>query len=273
MSRKTSMALWLLAGAALAATPTLIRRKMRPVVFPRIPVVRLRFQSGDGVELAGDLYASGREEMVILVHGFTSRKNSPKLVRIAERMSRDFDVLAIDLRGHGESGGAYDLSLDAPTRDVVAAVRLARSLRYRKIALVGFSLGAASSVMAAAELGDLDALVSIACPAAPLTTATWHMAGMHLWRGWAYLMGTRIKGTGWWREFPVDVVERVGAPTLVVHCGKDGLIPLALSRRLFEAARDPKEFLLLPGEAHADLGPDGEARVQDWLKRQLRDVL
>jgi fermentation-respiration switch protein FrsA (DUF1100 family) len=45
-------------------------------------------------------------------------------------------------------------------------------------------------------------------------------------------------------------VARIGSPLLVVHGDHDRLIDSALGRRLFEAARGPKEFLLVKGGSH-----------------------
>lgn len=259
------LALWAVGGAAFVAAPWLIRRKVRPQVAPDGPVVGLRFDNGEGIVLAADLYAAERESLVIVAHGFTSSKNAPEIVQVARRLSETWDVLALDLRGHGQSGGAYDLGLQSVVRDVAAAVGLARSLRYRRIALMGFSLGAAACVMCAAEGAAVDAVVSVACPAAPLRDPGWMRFSGPLWRGWARFMGTRVAVGGRWDRFPLDAVGQVRAPILIVHDGRDALIPKEMSEALFAAAGEPKQYLYLAGVPHAQLNGTGLGEVRRWL--------
>ena len=41
-------------------------------------------------------------------------------------------------------------------------------------------------------------------------------------------------------------------PLLILHGDKDDTIPLDGGRRLFEAAREPKQFHVIPGAGHND---------------------
>lgn len=260
---------WLVGGVLALSTPIVIRRRVRPKVRPRREVIRLRFDNGEGIPLAADLYTCGCEDVLIVAHGFTSSKNAPEIVETCEHLSRAYDVLALDLRGHGESGGRYDLGLDSVARDVAAAVRLARALRYRRVALMGFSLGAAACVICAAEVGGVDAVVAVACPAAPLSGSRWARFSVPLWRGWAHLMGTRVSTGGTWKRFPADVVGEMSAPILIVHDGDDALIPKEISEAFFAAAREPKDFLYLPDTPHAQVRPEGLNAIGAWLGRHL----
>ncbi len=260
---------WILGGVLAISAPVVVRRKIRPRVRPRREVVHLRFDNGEGIALAADLYASGHEDVVIVAHGFTSSKNAPEIVETCEHLARDYDVLALDLRGHGESGGRYDLGLDPVARDVAAAVRLARALRYRRVALMGFSLGAAACVMCAAEAGGADAVISVACPAAPLSDSRWARFSVPLWRGWARLMGTRVSTGGTWSRFPADVVGQVSAPILIVHDGDDALIPKEISEAFFAAAREPKDYLFLPNTPHAQVSREALNGIVGWLGQHL----
>ena len=49
----------------------------------------------------------------------------------------------------------------------------------------------------------------------------------------------------------VDYVGRVRCPLLIVHSRDDEMIPVAHGRRLFDAAKEPKEFLEIQG-SHND---------------------
>ena len=60
-------------------------------------------------------------------------------------------------------------------------------------------------------------------------------------------------------------VGRLASPLLVIHSPEDDLVPFALGRRLFEAAREPKRFLATGGR-HEDRG----FLCQDRWKEDVR---
>jgi predicted alpha/beta hydrolase len=101
--------------------------------------------TADGVTIAAALYqAAGDAPAVVLVHMFTRTKEDWR--PFAERLqAAGLTALAIDLRGHGASGG---VSTPAPAMalDVQAAIGfLAGRSGGRGIAIVGASLGASAA--------------------------------------------------------------------------------------------------------------------------------
>ena len=47
-------------------------------------------------------------------------------------------------------------------------------------------------------------------------------------------------------------IDRVKAPLMVIHGDRDDIIPIDVGRELWEAAREPKRFLTVPGAGHSD---------------------
>lgn len=75
--------------------------------------------SGAGtVTLASD--TSGTGPLLVLIHGITENRHSFDPLRAA--LSEHYRVLAVDLRGHGESSAAEYYGLDAMADDVAAVV-------------------------------------------------------------------------------------------------------------------------------------------------------
>lgn len=78
-----------------------------------LPRQRVGFATEDGVEIVGDYYrssASGRSPVVVLLHMYRSDRGS--WAPLAARLhGSGFSVLAIDLRGHGESTGPVSMGL------------------------------------------------------------------------------------------------------------------------------------------------------------------
>ncbi|MCB2070477.1 MAG: alpha/beta hydrolase, partial [Ottowia sp.] len=60
-------------------------------------------------------------------------------------------------------------------------------------------------------------------------------------------------------------IARVGSPVLVVHGSDDRLIPPELGRRLYEAAAEPKAFVLVEGGSHHSTNAVGQAQYRAAL--------
>jgi hypothetical protein len=57
----------------------------------------------------------------------------------------------------------------------------------------------------------------------------------------------------------LDSLSKIGdyrGPLLQAHGDRDTIVPIEFGRRLFEAANEPKQFLVLPGHNHNDLLPN-----------------
>jgi pimeloyl-ACP methyl ester carboxylesterase len=109
-------------------------------------------RSRDGVEIAYATFGTAGDEApaVVLVHGWAGNRTywQHQVGLLAER----YHVVALDLGGHGESGGGRtDWSLPAFGDDVVAVVE---EVGARRVALVGHSMGGDAVVYAARQLGD-----------------------------------------------------------------------------------------------------------------------
>jgi fermentation-respiration switch protein FrsA (DUF1100 family) len=50
----------------------------------------------------------------------------------------------------------------------------------------------------------------------------------------------------------IDRIGSLSAPLLVIAGDRDDIVPESLSKRLYEAAPDPKRYLLVPGAGHND---------------------
>jgi dienelactone hydrolase len=123
-----------------------------------VEVRDVRFPGEAGVELSGLLYvppgaAAGRRTPAILLsHGYINTREMQSAFAI-ELARRGFVVLAMDMTGHGFSGGAVgQQDFGGP-----AALRYLRGLPYvdrDNVGLAGHSLGGAPILAAATELPD-----------------------------------------------------------------------------------------------------------------------
>jgi len=240
--------------------------------------------TSDGVRLHAEVLPGG-PDWVVLAHGFSGRTAVPALRRVATRLQAAATVLLYDARGHGRSAGRSTLG-DREVLDVDAAVRAAREQGARRVATVGFSMGAGAVLRHAAQVEGYglterpDAVVVVSGTSSWSTraTATTPMRRLHLLVETRpgrlvtrTVLRTRVDPRGW-RVPPVpplDCVDRVGVPVLVVHGDRDSYLGLEHGRAL---ARHPGvELWVEPGFGHAEAGMTDE--LSDRIGRHVTRVL
>jgi len=91
-----------------------------------------------------DHYEYCHDAVVIIAHGFFNSKGSVLLKELGKELSDGYDVIIMDFRGHGESKGLFYWTTKEYL-DLEAVLKFARE-RYKKIGVIGFSLGAGFSV-------------------------------------------------------------------------------------------------------------------------------
>jgi pimeloyl-ACP methyl ester carboxylesterase len=239
-------------------------------------MVLTELRTDDGVRLDAHHDPGPAELGIVVAHGLTGSWRRPGIRRAAAELVRVGGVVSFDFRGHGRSGGRSTVG-DREVRDLAAAVAAARALGYRRVATVGFSMGAAVAVRHAATCRDLTAVVAISGPSrwyyrgtAGMRRAHWvietrsgRLAG-RVWRR------TRIAATGWdpVPEPPDAAAARIApTPLLVVHGERDLLLPVEHARALYAAAGEPKELWIEPEFGHAENAIPGRllARIASWL--------
>jgi alpha-beta hydrolase superfamily lysophospholipase len=237
----------------------------------------VRFTTDDGVTLSGWLIPAGRETrtVVILMHGFSGHR-LPELAAFVPWLQERHHVIQFDFRGHGESEGDLITLGSHERRDVAAAVRFAESRGLGPIALFGVSMGAASAIVAAPDL-PVAAVVADA-PFADLH----HPIASRLREGGYPLPGigarlvvggAAIRARSLLMD-PIRAVRRIAPRALLIIAPReDQLINWRQGVRLFEAAGEPKELVVVDGAGHAEaFAVDPAAyreRVLAFLERHL----
>jgi len=238
----------------------------------------VKLRTYDGVQLAASLYlpepGTDWAEGIIVCHGLGSRKENYADfgVRASEA---GFAVLAIDLRGHGKSGGRLDGNV---FNDVAAALSYLQSrpeVNPMSIAIRGSSMGGWLAVHTAAHLVDLTAVVAYCPPTESLLNITVEEIAM-VQRGHASTVVSgdipRVDVDSLMRLlYRLDIrkaARRINPrPLLLVHCEGDKVVPSHTSQTIYAAAEEPKAFWLLEGGDHrfAQHDPDTDMRMLEWL--------
>jgi pimeloyl-ACP methyl ester carboxylesterase len=217
-------------------------------------------QTEDGVRLEGSRVGSSGPT-VVFCHGLLGWHRKAKLVRFVEALATSFVVYAVDLRGHGGSGGLCTYG-DLEVLDVDAVVGMARRERSGEpLVTLGTSMGGVSVVRHAALRGGVDTVVAISTPARWDGHASRHvrqmlwLAGTERGRRLAARLGVRLAEYSARAEAPEDLVDRIApTPLLVVHGRDDHFFDEEEAWRLYRRAGDPKRLLLASRFGHAEDG-------------------
>ncbi|MCS6711512.1 alpha/beta hydrolase [Brachybacterium sp. EF45031] len=256
------------AGGALAVTGALlasaqINGPWRPKMFYtftpfelQVPAEDIRYPSEDGVRLAAWwLPQPGATHTVICSHGF--RGSRADLLGIGTGLWRaGANVLLHDFRGSGASTDGPRSLAHYEQADLRAAIGwVQQHAPGTRIDLVGYSMGAAVSLLVAARDERVDAVVadsSFADMAGVIRAAA---AGYHVPGGVVPLvdLATRWRyGYSFAQVRPVDVIGQVARriPVLLFHSTADTVVPVEHGQRLAEAAGPSARLVLTPGADH-----------------------
>jgi fermentation-respiration switch protein FrsA (DUF1100 family) len=212
------------------------------------------------VQLHGWLVpASAARNLLLFCHG-NAGNISHRLDNIRLLHQRGISVLIFDYRGYGRSEGS--ISEKGFYLDSEAAYQVARkwSLQNQaRLVIFGRSLGGiAATHLGATHLCDGVILEST-------FTNMGAMARVHYLLPFAErLLKNRLNAGG--------KISRVRVPMLFFHGDNDSIVPIRLGRALYQAAPDPKEFIVLRGAGHDDTYLIGGDKYFDRLEAFIENL-
>ena len=249
---------------------------------PGLAYESVSFQAADGVALVGWWVPSDAARgTVIFLHGYGDSKDQvlPLLPFLHEE---GYHVLAFDFRAHGASDGdetTVGLVEVADVRGALAFAARKDPAAYEQVALMGFSMGAATAINTAA-IEDVDAVVSDSAFATLENIASNSITAFTdlpkypfgplsvVFAGW--MVGKDVS-----ENAPVRAVTGSSAPVLVIQGLEDTIaFPDEDGEAIAAAAPAGSELWLVPGaahvQAHSVAQEEYERRVLDFLDTNLR---
>jgi uncharacterized protein len=228
----------------------------------------VRFPSANGKMIFGLLFRTEQKPKGIVVHFHGNFGNvSNHFIGATFMLDHGFDVFVFDYEGYGGSEGR-----PSPARTVadgIAALKLAAALDRNPqggVVVLAQSLGGAAAIPAMAR-----APVARAAVIQSSFTNYRVIARDVLKRSWiTWILYPIYPQLLWTRYEPVRWLDRLPPmPLMFIHGDRDGVIPLKMTKKLFDRAREPKQLWIVPGAGHNDLrqsaGEDYDRRVAEFF--------
>ena len=225
---------------------------------------KFEFKNCDGVVLAGALEqpTAPRRGVAVFAHCFTCHKNVHAASRVSKGLrDQGFAVLRFDFTGLGQSEGDFaNTNFSTNLDDLRSAINALKGDGLTVDLLVGHSLGGAAVLAVAGEFEDVKLVATIGAPSDPA-----HV--LHLFDDGAI---SKIKVDGQAevalggrpftvrKEFIEDVnevslIDKLASnrkPVLICHSPTDSIVSVDHARKIYEAAKHPKNFVSLDGADH-----------------------
>jgi hypothetical protein len=194
----------------------------------------------------------GSKLATLFLHG-NAGNITHRAAHAREIVAAGSSLLLLDYRGYGKSAGRPSEAGLYADADAGYQHLLARGYKSERIVLHGESLGAAVVVDLASRRSSAGVVLE-----APFTSAR-DVAGKIL-----PLIGPLVV----WSYDSRAKIGRVRAPLLIMHGGRDEIIPIEMGRALFNAANTSKSFWPVAGAGHNDIvetaGPAYRERLRSF---------
>lgn len=245
-----------------------------------IKLERISFKNSKGQKLAGKLWTPANyKHTIILANGIGNAKEAwEKIISWPNELAKlNYRVLTFDFRGRGESEGEFiETTLTTNIDDLKSAMNFLDS----DVLLIGQSFGGATSICIAAK--DKRAKVLVTRSAA---------LNLDEWQGGERLAEAKKKGyaigAAPWKKYSLELFEsarkhkiieqarKIKIPWLIIHGGRDTVVPVRQAKELYAAAKCPKELAIIKGADHTfsvskNVNAEAFSMTVNWLKRWLK---
>lgn len=227
---------------------------------------------------------------ILMFHGFTGNKTEAHrlFVHVAKSLSEHgFMVLRFDFRGSGDSDGEFeDMTLPGEVSDAERALTFLlrqRNIDRNRIGVIGLSMGG----RVAAILASKDKRIKFAVLYSPVL-------GSLRERSLSFLGKEKIErlnsgeaveffAEGWYIKkaffetvdyiVPLDIIDSIKVPMLIVQGDKDPLIPVEVAMRAYEKIKgvnEKNELYIVRGGDHTFSKREHTVEVikktLDWIR-------
>ena len=235
--------------------------------------------SGDFHKVHYQQYVNGHKEIIIIAHGFYNSKQAVLLKQLATSLTADYDVIVFDFRGHGQSERLFSWT-SREYMDLLAIVDLV-SDNYEKVGVIGFSMGAATSIIAASKTARIHSIVSVSGPS-EIERIDYHFWKISFDNDLFYHWfgegseGKAVRMGPFWhkKEKPIDLVKKIKTPVFYIHGSLDWVVRPWHSHHLHTHTASFKRLKIIERGQHAEfLFKEHETQMSNLLKEWFYETL
>ncbi len=209
----------------------------------------------DKIKIAYNHYKSNFDNVLIVAHGWFMSKDSNAFKQICQSFNEYFDIISFDFRGHCSSSGLYTFGAEE-TNDLKAIVDFAKT-QYKKIYLIGFSLGSLISIDYCAKYNNIDKLILVSAP------TDFKKIENNIFSPNAFIPTLKkFEFKRWFsirfthpfkkKPIPIELISKIKIPLFFIAGENDPIIKVWHNQELFKTASTIKKELIIKGGKHAE---------------------
>jgi alpha-beta hydrolase superfamily lysophospholipase len=223
-----------------------------------------------------------RKRLLIVAPGFAQHHGTKIMKHLAREFLPGADVLGVDFRGMAGNPGRYSFG-SREHLDLQAAFKWAKKMKYKRVELLGFSLGAYISLRALAEdtgpvkrcyfVSGPTRLEDIVKTGGPLRqlfaiATRWHHIVARVWAGsqWFFRWDWPLRS----KPSALDFAPKVKVPVHFLIGGYDQLVLPRLTKAVYEAVKAPKSLTTFARGHHAEyMAVQEQKAFLKWMKERV----
>lgn len=204
------------------------------------------------------LKAKKEAPTIILMHGW-GRNVGRLLPYIKNLQGKGFNLLAFDTRHHGNSDPDEFSSMVKFAQDISASIDFIETNPITKkdnVFLIGFSIGGAASIFAAASDPRIKKIITIGAPSNPANVMSMHIRKKHIplpiiWLAFK-VMEIRI-GKSFTQLSACNNISKTKAQVLLIHGTVDKVVPFSQANLILDAAnKGQAQLWAIKGKGHSN---------------------
>lgn len=264
------ISLW---SAWLVTHPPRIESGLTPKNY-NLPFEEIALTTKDGISIAGWLIPAPapQKPALIILHGYPAEKGD--MLFIASSLQPDFNIFLIDFRYFGKSGGSFTTLGTNERLDLEAAIDFLLSRGFKRVGVLGFSLGGATAILQAAKDPRIAVVVSYA------SFADLTLLGKDAYARLPVIREVLVPLMKFWAKLlwgidtthsPKWVAQNLSTPILIIHTKQDEQIPFRHAEILRDALKNNRraEFYFPETGLHGELPADFDERAKYFFEKNI----
>ena len=215
-------------------------------------------KSKDGLLLNGHFQNNESDTTIIIVHGYNANALSMDF-SIKYFLKMDYNILTIDLRGHGLSEGERITLGNLEVYDIEAWIKYLDSIRpNQNIVLYGTSMGASTILNVNPNILNQQVETIIVDSS---YTSIMHLIEYHFLNNAGLKHNALIPFVQFIADTfyqtniqkgPIDQIDQITTPIFFIAGQADRFVPPSMTEKLYNEAKCPKGILLVEGAGHVE---------------------